>query len=175
VAQAEDEFDDAEADAGAEDFAGLPQNANPPAVHGASPSQNGHENDQESPINFDHDFPKNLALGPIHQKPAAPAAQAAASANSPIPETVSPETSVEDELQLPAHRAELTQSIQQPEAAAVASVEIDERSTKETVPELSHDAKAANEVTAMAPPERAPKPKPVRTGPARKGWWQRSV
>jgi ribonuclease E len=66
---------------------------------------------------------------------------------------------------------ETVEAIQQPaEPQPVLAQEVE--APTESVTEAAHPA-PAEEVSAKVLPAPAPKPRPVRTGPARKGWWQR--
>ena len=117
-------------------------------------------------IPFDVHFPKNLQLGPINREPAAqemPAMQ-------PEPQTAAGHALAEIE---PAPAAGiLPQAASEPlveqEAASAPAPEVPETAT-----EASPEPAPAAETPAAAAPVQAPKPKPVRTGPPRKGWWQR--
>ena len=123
---------------------------------------------EQPTINFDHDFPKNLALGPI-------------SPRTPLPE---PTQVVEPEI---------AQSPMQTEAVVQAELLPEEQTA--TPPENQPMAQAAEpadqprqvdiaavqeqappaEIAVVPEPPAPPKPKPVRAGPPRKGWWQRRI
>ena len=105
----------------------------------------------EQPVlNFDLHFPKNAELGPVNREPAVQEQPGA-----PQPEST-------------------------PLAEAVSQPELSEKPENTTVTELSEAAPepiievAGPAEEPVAPtPVQAPKPKPARTGPPRKGWWQR--
>jgi ribonuclease E len=128
-------------------------------------------------IAYDVQFPKNLELGPISREPAAAepaaapeAAIAAASARpaeTAVVEAVPPvkeaapasgglaQTPPAPEPALPPEPAAAA------EAAEIAPVQAAEPAEAPRAPEIA--------------PVPVPKPKPVRTGPPRKGWWQRRI
>ncbi len=117
-------------------------------------------------IPFDVHFPKNLQLGPINREPAAremPAMQPEplSAASHALPEIEPAPVAGFSPLAAPEPLAE-------PEAATAPAPDV-----PETVTEASPEPAPAAETPATAAPVQAPKPKPVRTGPPRKGWWQR--
>jgi ribonuclease E len=114
-------------------------------------------------IDYNHDFPKNLALGPIAPKQPAPEAvpvsqhEIAASTQGEVIESQAPAP---------------VQPVSPQPSPAVETIEIQ---PQETEPAQSPDVQVELEVTVVTPLVQEPKPKPVRTGPPRKGWWQRSI
>jgi ribonuclease E len=114
-------------------------------------------------IDYNHDFPKNLALGPIAPKQPAPEAvpvsqhEIAASTQGEVIESQAPAP---------------VQPVSPQPSPAVETIEIQPQQTE---PAQSPDVQVELEVTVVTPLVQEPKPKPVRTGPPRKGWWQRSI
>jgi ribonuclease E len=124
---------------------------------------------------FDHDFAKNLQLGPIappapveeapsqlEEAPSAPALEAEPAA-API------EASLQ-EAQVAAPQEAVPPAPEPVEAVA----EEPKEAIEAPAPEIAPVAVAEAETPPPAPaPE--PKPKPVRTSPPRTGWWQRRI
>jgi ribonuclease E len=124
---------------------------------------------EQPTIDSNHDFPKNLALGPISPRPAVPEPEQfiepeieqAPTQAAAIPQTEAPaDQQAAREPEIPSF-AETDRSADQPEEAAPAAEEAQEPAVELTV------------VPQPVAPE--PKPKPVRTAPPRKGWWQRRI
>jgi ribonuclease E len=119
----------------------------------------------EQPVlGFDLHFPKSTVLGPISQEPAAQEQASApepavvvAVAEAPAPVEAAPQPEPREEPVAPAV-AVLTESAPEP--------------AFELAPEP--EAPAVAEAPAPAPVVQAAKPKPVKAGPRRKGWWQRA-
>lgn len=109
-------------------------------------------------ISFDVRFPKNLELGPLTKSPVEQGHEHVQPKAEPAAENLTPE------------RAGNT---------LAAESEPDQRHEVRTHPvelkEISPPAEPTPLVERAAPaaPVKEPRPKPVRTGPARKGWWQR--
>ncbi len=117
-------------------------------------------------INFDHDFPKNLALGPINPVPTQTALQSEPEGQPEITPSQQPV-----EAATPAELPVEPQMMTPPENEPVAAVDQPQEAAA-----LPEQESAPAEVTVLAPlPAPEPKPKPVRTGPPRKGWWQRRI
>ncbi|MGC1587915.1 MAG: ribonuclease E/G, partial [Rhodomicrobium sp.] len=124
----------------------------------------------EQPIlDFDVHFPKSGAFGPASLQPAVQEKPAMAqepaltgSAPQPVPEPALPE---------PAMKA-----APQPgpaSAAASAAAGPAAEAAPEPAPEAAPEPAPVAEAPVIAEPVQAPKPKPVKAGPPRKGWWQR--
>jgi ribonuclease E len=117
---------------------------------------------EQPAVNFDHDFPKNLALGPITLAP-------------PVSSATEAEPAIERKT---APREELgeTGNSAKPDAAQaeVAQAPADLPQEPTHMPPQDPIPLPA-EVAAVPTPAQEPKPRPVRTGPPRKGWWQRSI
>ncbi len=124
----------------------------------------------EQPIlDFDLHFPKSGAFGPVSLQPAAQERPAMAegpaltgSAPQPVPEPALPEPAMEAAPQTGAASAVA-------EAAAGPAPQAAPKPAAEAAPEPAPVA----ETPVIAEPVQAPKPKPVKAGPPRKGWWQR--
>jgi ribonuclease E len=120
---------------------------------------------EQPTIDFNHDFPKNLALGPINPGPISPEPEQVV-----LPETGQAEAPAETipQAEPPAE----PQPVSPTETAPVA--EADEPQEAEAASEPNQEpAVELTVVPQAAAPE--PKPKPVRTAPPRKGWWQRRI
>ncbi|MGO9487160.1 MAG: Rne/Rng family ribonuclease [Rhodomicrobium sp.] len=119
----------------------------------------------EQPVlGFDLHFPKSAVLGPINREPAIrerPAAEPGAAQEQSVTASA-PQLTAEAPLEA-APQPELQQPEANPAAAAFG----------EAAPEPAFDLAPAPEAPAIATPVPAPKPKPAKTGPRRKGWWQR--
>ncbi len=124
---------------------------------------------EQPTIDHNHDFPKNLALGPISPRPTVP----------------EPEQLIEPEIEQTPAQAEPIQQAEPPveeqpasqaESETVAKAEGSSDQPQEAAAASEQDQALAVELTVVpqaAAPE--PKPKPVRTAPPRKGWWQRRI
>jgi ribonuclease E len=124
---------------------------------------------EQPTIDYNHDFPKNLALGPI----------------SPRPTVAVPEQVIEPEIELaPTQAAAIPQTetaadeqaAREPEFPPVAEADGSADQSVEVAAAPEQDQEPAVELTVVpqaAAPE--PKPKPVRTAPPKKGWWQRRI
>ncbi len=134
-------------------------------------------------IAFDLEFPKNLELGPISRKPATPERETESSQEThpaqselnepghanpvePAPEAQAqaPAIAERDTVQAAAHDEQAVQAPVQMPAVEQPAAEV-ETETAETA--------AVESFTVPQAP--APKPRPVRSGPRRKGWWQRGA
>jgi ribonuclease E len=124
---------------------------------------------EQPTIDYNHDFPKNLMLGPISPRASLPEPEQlmepeieqAPTQVAAIPQTEAPaDQQAAGEPEIPTV-AEADGSADQPVEAAAASEQDEEPAVELTV--VPH---------ARAP---EPKPKPVRTAPPRKGWWQRRI
>ncbi len=119
----------------------------------------------EQPIlDFDLHFPKTGEFGPVSLQPAAQELPPIEPGNAQgqVPTGSAPQPAADLAVE----------TAPQPEAqleAADAPVSGD----AEAAPEPALEAAPAPVAEAPAIAEPAPKPKPVRTGPPRKGWWQR--
>ncbi len=122
---------------------------------------------EQPTINFDHDFPKNLALGPI-------------SPRTPTPEpaqVVQPEIAQSPTQTEAVVQAELLpeeQTATPPENQPTAKADEPADQPQQVEPAAAQDQAPPSEI-AVVPEPPAPKPKPVRAGPPRKGWWQRRI
>ena len=105
-------------------------------------------------LGFDLHFPKSAVLGPVSQEPAAREQSSA------------PEPAVA-EAPVPVEAAPLPEPREEPAASPVMAM-------SESAPEPAFDLAPEPEAPALAPAPvvQAPKPKPVKAGPRRKGWWQ---
>ena len=121
---------------------------------------------EQPTIDFNHDFPKNLALGPI----------------SPAPIPPEPKQVIEQEIEQAQTPAETIpqaeppsepQPAGPPETAPVAETDKPQEAAAASEPNQEPAVELTVVPQPAAPPE--PKPKPVRTAPPRKGWWQRRV
>ena len=122
---------------------------------------------EQPTIDFNHDFPKNLSLGPINPRPIPPEPE----------QMIQPEIG---QVQTPAEIIPLAeppagpQPESQAESQPVAKAdETAEKPQDAAVPPEQHKEFALERAVVPQPAAPAPKPKPVRTAPARKGWWQR--
>ncbi|MBT3071970.1 Rne/Rng family ribonuclease [Rhodomicrobium sp. Az07] len=91
---------------------------------------------------------------------------------------VEPEPVAETASAQPAVEAEAKPEAQQAEAGAPQAPAADEAEPAEAKPDetpAEEQAKPEAEIAILPPPAPEPKPKPVRTGPPKKGWWQRSA
>ncbi|HXW21511.1 MAG TPA: Rne/Rng family ribonuclease, partial [Rhodomicrobium sp.] len=124
---------------------------------------------EQPTIDFNHDFPKNLALGPINPRPAPPEPEQVilpGIGQAPAPTDAAPQA------EPPAEEQPATQVESQP----VAMADEPAHQPQEAVAATEQDQEPPVELSVVsqpAAPER--KPKPVRTGPPRKGWWQRRI
>jgi ribonuclease E len=124
---------------------------------------------EQPSIDFNHDFPKNLALGPIAPRPVAPESEAADE-----PENTQSEATVETVA--PPEPVAEQQIATLPESDTAPVTDAPAEQPQETSPAPEPDQPAPVEAAVVAPPPAPePKPKPVRTGPPRKGWWQRRI
>jgi ribonuclease E len=125
---------------------------------------------EQPTIDFNHDFPKNLALGPISPKPATGEAEPAA-VQLELPQAqAAPEATVPAE---PAGDQPAPAPVEsQPAETADASADLPQEPAAVNEPE---QAPAVEIAVLPNPPAPEPRPKPVRTGPPRKGWWQRRI
>ncbi len=120
----------------------------------------------EQPIlDFDLHFPKSAAFGPFSLQPAAHEQPAMAEG-----ETLT--GSGPQAVQEPAVEAAPHAGAEQETASAPAGEVTDAAS--EPVAEAAPEPAPVAEAPVIAEPVQAPKPKPVKAGPARKGWWQRT-
>ncbi len=104
----------------------------------------------EQPVlDFELNFPKNAEMGPVSRVPAAPEQPGAPEPAAEAPVEAAPQLEPQE---VPAS----------PPAMALT----------ESAPEPAFEPSPEPEAPAAAVPVQAPKPKPVRTGPRRKGWWQ---
>ena len=124
---------------------------------------------EQPTIDFNHDFPKNLALGPINPGPIPPAPK----------QVVQPEI---EQAQTPAETMPQAEPPSEPqpagpaETAPVAESHGPADEPQEAVAAPEPNQEPAVELTVVPQPVAPePKPKPVRTAPPRKGWWQRRV
>ncbi len=122
---------------------------------------------EQPTINFDHDFPKNLALGPI--SPKAPTPEPEQGIQPEIAQSATPTEAVVQTELLPE-----AQIATQPENQPTAKAEESADQSQEVETAAAQDQVSPAEI-AVAPEPPAPKPKPVRVGPPRKGWWQRRI
>jgi ribonuclease E len=105
----------------------------------------------EQPVmDFELHFPKNAMLGPVTREPVAHETPAA-----PQPKH-----------EAPAETLPVPELSQEPVNSVAAELH-------EAAPEPAFEIAVAVEAPATAAPVQAPKPRPVRAGPPRKGWWQR--
>jgi ribonuclease E len=134
----------------------------------------------EQPVlDFDLKFPKSAEIAPVSRVPAAPEhpgapEQAAGAAVEAAPEPVAEAAVVvasEPAAEAPVEAQ--PQSGPQEEPASPPAMALTESAPEPTF-ELSPEPKAAAAPEPKAAVAPAPKPKPVRTGPRRKGWWQRA-
>ena len=125
---------------------------------------------EQPTIDYNHDFPKNLVLGPISPRPTVPEPEQliepeieqAPTQAAAVPQTEAPaDQQAASQPETPSVAEAADGSADQPEEAAAASEQDQEPAVELTV------------VPQPAAPE--PKPKPVRTAPPRKGWWQRRI
>jgi ribonuclease E len=106
----------------------------------------------EQPVlDFELHFPKNAVLGPVNREPAAQEQPGAPQPEGAVQTVAAPEPEVIQAVE------DKTAAVALSEAASEPAIEV---------------AAPAQEPVAAVPVQ-APKPKPVRTGPPRKGWWQR--
>ena len=163
-------------EAGAADYS---RSQNPAAIPGLG---------EQPTIDINHDFPKNLALGPINPRPSAPEPTQAI-----LPEAVS--VPVGEPVAIPAETAQAPAPIEAaveastpatpaepgsplpPEAApAVQAIEeTPDQPRQEEAAAKPEQAPPAPELSVVPQPAPEPKPRPVRTAPPRKGWWQRRI
>ena len=117
-------------------------------------------------IPFDAHFPKTAELGPVTQ--ASESQPEAAQDAAPAAIEPQPEAPLQTEAPLPQAEAA------QPQAEQAESVPAPEtpEAQSEAIAEASPEPAPAAEAPVVVPAPQ-PKPKPVRTGPARKGWWQK--
>ncbi len=124
---------------------------------------------EQPTIDINHDFPKNLALGPISPKPAAAEAEPAFEPEPAQAQAVS-------EAAVPVESVEAQPALvpveSKPAEVEAASADLPQEPAAENGQEPTPAAEDAVLPKAPAP---EPRPKPVRTGPPRKGWWQRSA
>ena len=106
---------------------------------------------EQPDLNFDLHFPKSTVLGPVSREPAL------------HEQTSGAQTEVQ--VLIAAVEPELSQPVVDTGVAGLS----------EAAPEPAFEAPVAVEEPAAVAPVQAPKPKPVRTGPPRKGWWQRQT
>ncbi len=118
-------------------------------------------------IDIDHDFPKNLALGPISPRPTMP--EPAQAVQQEVAQNPTPVEAVVQAEPLPEQQTEIPPENQ---PTAKAEEPTDQPQQVET-PAAQEQVPPAEVAIASEPP--APKPKPVRTGPPRKGWWQQRI
>jgi len=117
----------------------------------------------EQPIlDFDLHFPKSGEFGPVSLQTLAQEAIEPDSAQVQAPTGSAPQPAAD----LAAEAAPEAQIVAENAAAS----EVVQAATK-PAPEAEPEPALAAEAPVIAQP--APKPKPVKTGPARKGWWQR--
>ena len=126
---------------------------------------------EQPTIDYNHDFPKNLVLGPISPRPTVP---------EPEPEQV-----IEPEIeQAPTQAAAVPQTevptdqqaARQPETPPVAETDGTADQPEEAAAASEQDQEPTVELAVVPQPAAAePKPKPARTAPPRKGWWQRRI
>ncbi len=115
-------------------------------------------------ITYDLNFPKNLELGPVVREPAAAEAEQAIQRGMPAKREIAakePEPLAQAEAAPPA----------EPQQAMEAAPAGD---AQEAAPAPEKPGPAV-EIAARTRPLQEPKPKPVRTAPPRKGWWQRRI
>jgi len=127
---------------------------------------------EQPTIDLNHDFPKNLALGPISPRPTPPEREQVIQ-----PETGKAPTTAEavPQAEPPAPPVE-QQPTTQPESQPVAKADEPRDQQQEAAAAPEQDQEAAVELTVVPQPAAPePKPKPVRTAPPRKGWWQRRI
>jgi ribonuclease E len=118
---------------------------------------------EQPEVNFDHHFPLAIAYNGFARKEERVAEGEPSLGEQPEHLARKPDV----QAPLP----ETVEAIQQPaEPQPVLAQEVE--APTESVTEAAHPA-PAEEVSAKVLPAPAPKPRPVRTGPARKGWWQR--
>ena len=115
----------------------------------------------EQPVlGFDLHFPRNAVLEPVSREPAAQELPSAPQPAAEAPAEAAPEPVL----------AAAVEAVPQPEKPANAPA----AGLSEAAPEPAFELAPAPEAPAAAPaPVQKPKPKPVKAGPARKGWWQR--
>ncbi len=202
---ANDDQDDADDEDDIEEIAALPHGAiTEPVIRDASPVQSDEENEQESQfrrnrrrgrrggrrnreelgtgtdfaqqqpdhipglgeqpiINFHHDFPKNMALGPIIKK-SVETGEVPPMIPQPAPEPEPDNVELHVEPNSGQHDAVLSGT---QNGAAI--------EPEEAAPSSEQKQKIATDETMVTPPPHELKPKPVRTGPPKRGWWQRGV
>ena len=125
---------------------------------------------------YDLNFPKNLVLGPINREPAAPVQELPA----PHETAAQPEAPAAEQPAIVANEP-LTVPVMAPEPVLhvpeEAITDVVSSAPVEAAPEAAPEPAPAPEEPAAAavPPVEEPKPRPVRTGPPRKGWWQRRI
>jgi ribonuclease E len=120
----------------------------------------------EQPVlGFDLHFPRSTVLGPVSLEPAV-------QEQSSAPEPVVADAPVPVQAPVPVEAAPQPEPQEEPVASPVMAV-------SEAAPEPAFDLTPEPEVPALAPEAPAPatvvqaaKPKPVKAGPRRKGWWQ---
>ncbi len=125
---------------------------------------------EQPTIDYNHDFPKNLVLGPISPRPTVPEPEMVI---EPDIEQAPTQAVAVPQTEAPADQ----QAVSQPETLSVAEAadgSADQPEGSAAAPE--QDQEPAVELTVVPQPAAPePKPKPVRTAPPRKGWWQRRI
>jgi ribonuclease E len=134
----------------------------------------------EQPIlAYDLNFPKNLELGPINREPAAPIHEPSIPADAAVePDAAAIEQPAAIAGSTPEAVVGPSAVAEVPAALLVEVMDLSETSTAPVVdpaPEPAPIPAPIQETIAIAPPVEEPKPRPVRTGPPRKGWWQRRI
>jgi ribonuclease E len=119
---------------------------------------------EQPDIAFDLNFPKSVELGPVKQGTAQNYVQPAASLPGGFSEPQAAEQ--EHAMNVP------TPQTAMPEAPAISLAAAETALADHAPPQKRVRAETA---PAHAGPVEQPKPKPVRTGPPRKGWWQRRM
>ena len=117
-------------------------------------------------MDFDLHFPKSAVLGPISRAPVASEQQSEqqAAVEAPAVAAPQPEAPQAEAVNLPA--AALSEVVPEPALELALAPEVPAEAQE--VPVLAPEA-------PVAAPVREPKPKPVKAGPPRKGWWQRQT
>ncbi len=128
---------------------------------------------EQPTIDSNHDFPKNLALGPINPRPISPEPEQMAQREieqTPAGAVLSVEV-VPQKVETVAEE----QPASLPESQSVETTETAPDQPQEAAAVVEQNQAPAVELTVVPQsPAPEPKPKPVRTAPPRKGWWQRS-
>jgi ribonuclease E len=115
----------------------------------------------EQPVlGFDLHFPKTAVLEPLSREPVAQEPPSAPQPAAEAPLEAAPEPVLA--------AAAAVETVPQPEEPA----NVPAAGLSEAAPEPAFDLAPAPEAPAAPAPVQKPKPKPARTGPVRKGWWQ---